>query len=123
MGEAETPSIGFAAGIERIALMGDFKPEKKRSTVIMPIGNECLNYAINIAKQLRSKNIITTISADGKIGKRMQNALNDNAQYAIFIGSEEEAKNVCKLKDLDQNSEQEITISELANIILEKQPK
>ena len=117
MGESEVPAIGFAAGIERIALMGDFTPEKKRPTVIMPIGNECFNYAINIAKQLRDKNIITTIAPDGKIGKRMQNALNDNAQYAIFIGSEEEAKNICKLKNLDQNTEQEIAISELANII------
>jgi len=119
MGESEVPSIGFAAGIERIALMGDFTPEKKRSIVIMPIGNECFDYAINIAKELRDKNIITTISADGKIGKRMQNALNDNAKYAIFIGSEEGARNVCKLKDLDQNSEQEIAISELAKTILE----
>jgi len=84
----------------------------------MPIGTECFDYAINIAKTLRDKNIITIISADGKIGKRMQNALNDNAKYAIFIGAEEGARSVCKLKDLDQNSEQEIAISELAKTIL-----
>lgn len=120
MGEAETPSIGFAAGIERIALMGNFAPEKKRPTVVIPIGSECFSYAINIANQLRSQNIITKILTDGKISKRMQSALNDNAKYAIFIGSEEKAKNICKLKDLDQNNEQEIEISRLANILLEK---
>jgi histidyl-tRNA synthetase len=118
MGESEIPAIGFAAGIERIALLGDFAPEKKRPTIIIPIGDECFEYAINIAKQLRDSGIMTTISSDGKIGKRMQNALSNNAKYTIFIGSEEQEKSICKLKDLDNNSEQEVAILELSEIIL-----
>ena len=118
MGEEEIPSIGFAAGIERIALMGNFTPKKIRPTIIMPIGNECFDYCINLARQLRNKNITTTLSSSGKIAKRMQNALNTNAKYVIFVGSDEQAKGVCKLKDLDQNSELEVEISKLADIIL-----
>ena len=118
MGEEEIPSIGFAAGIERIALMGNFIPEKPRSTVIMPIGDECFNYCIDLADQLRSKDIITIISSRGKISKRMQNAINNNAKYIIFIGSTEKEKGVCKLKNLDHNSEQEVSVSKLSDIIL-----
>lgn len=118
MGGEEIPAIGFAAGIERLALMGNFKPEKPRPTIIMPIGDECFNYCISLAKQLRDKNIVTTISSNGKISKRMQNALSSNAKYIIFIGSAEQEKGICKLKDLDQNSEQEVSSSQLANIIL-----
>ncbi len=118
MGEEEIPAIGFAAGIERIALMGNFTPEKTRPTIIMPIGDECFDYCINLAEQLRNKNIATTLSSSGKIGKRMQNALNNNAKYVIFIGSDEQEKGVCKLKDLDQNLEAELEISRLADIIL-----
>ena len=120
MGGEETPAIGFAAGIERIALMGNFKPEKPRPTIIMPIGDECFNYCINLVKQLRNKNIVTTISSSGKISKRMQNALSSNAKYVIFIGSTEQEKGICKLKDLDQNSEQEVSTSQLVDIILTK---
>lgn len=118
MGEEEIPAIGFAAGIERIALMGNFTPEKTRPTIIMPIGDECFDYCINLTEQLRNKNIATTLSSSGKIGKRMQNALNNNAKYVIFIGSDEQAKGVCKLKDLDQNSEAEVDISKLADLII-----
>ena len=118
MGEEERPSIGFAAGIERIALMGNFTPKKIRPTIIMPIGNECFDYCIHLAQQLRNKNITTTLSSSGKIAKRMQNALNTNAKYVIFVGSDEQAKGVYKLKDLDQNSELEVEISKLADIIL-----
>ena len=118
MGGEEIPAIGFAAGIERLALMGNFKPEKPRPTIIMPIGDECFNYCISLAKQLRDKNIVTTISSNGKLSKRMQNALSSNAKYIIFIGSAEQEKGICKLKDLDQNSDQEVSSSQLANIIL-----
>lgn len=118
MGGEEIPAIGFAAGIERIALMGNFKPEKPRPTIIMPIGDVCFNYCINLAKQLREKNIVTTITSSGKISKRMQNALSSKAKYVIFIGSTEQEKGICKLKDLDQNSEQEVSMSQLADIIL-----
>lgn len=118
MGGEEIPAIGFAAGIERIALMGNLKPEKPRPTIIMPIGDVCFNYCINLAKQLREKNIVTTISSSGKISKRMQNALSSKAKYVIFIGSTEQEKGICKLKDLDQNSEQEVSMSQLADIIL-----
>lgn len=118
MGGEEIPAIGFAAGIERIALMDNFKPEKPRPTTIMPIGNESFNYCISLAKQLRDKNIVTTISSSGKLNKRMQNAINNNAKYAIFIGSTEQEKGICKLKDLDQNSEREVSTSQLADILL-----
>lgn len=118
MGEEEIPAIGFAAGIERIALIGNFKPKKARPTIIMPIGEGCFNYCINLARQLRSKNIVTILSSGGKISKRMQNALNDNAKYVIFIGSTEQETEVCKLKDLDKNLEQEVSITQLADIIL-----
>lgn len=118
MGGEEIPAIGFAAGIERLALMGNFKPEKARPTIIMPIGEESFNYCIVLAKQLRNKNIITTISSCGKLNKRMQNAISCNAKYVIFIGSTEQEKGICKLKDLDQNLEQEVPTSKLADIIL-----
>lgn len=118
MGGEEILAIGFAAGIERIALMGSFKPEKSRPTIIMPIGDERFNYCINLAKQLRNKNIVTTISSSGKLSKRMQGALSSKAKYVIFIGSTEQEKGICKLKNLDQNSEQEVSMSQLADIIL-----
>lgn len=118
MGDEEIPAIGFAAGIERIALMGNFVCKKTRPTIIMPIGDECFNYCINLAEQLRNKNIVTILSSSGKINKRMQNALNKNAKYVIFVGSTEQEKGVCKIKDLDQNLEREISISKLAEVIL-----
>ena len=117
MGESEIPSIGFAAGIERIALMSDFKPEKNRPAVIIPIGSECTDYAIEITDLLRKANIETHLELEGKPDKRMQTALAANANFTVFIGSEEMNKNTYKLKDLDAGSEKEVSCAELIELL------
>ena len=119
MGESEIPSIGFAAGIERIVLMmhDDFKPKKNRPVVIIPIGLECIDYAIEVTDLLRKANIHTRLELEGKIAKRMQSALTANANFAIFIGFTEMSKNTYKLKDLDTGSEKEVSRTKLIELL------
>ena len=117
MGENEIPAIGFAAGIERLAMMCKFSLEQERLVYIIPIGNECLNYSILLIDQLRKTNIAAMIELDGKIGKRLQAAVSANAKYVIFIGTQELTTNSYKLKDLDTGIEQTVTISEMLELV------
>ncbi len=117
MGESEIPAIGFAAGIERITMMRDFKIDPNRPTIIIPIGDDCTDYAIKIANTLRKSNIKTIIEFSGKIGKRMQTASAMNAQFVIFIGSEEMVNNKYTLKDMDAETEHEVNQGELLNTL------
>ena len=118
MGEDEIPAIGFAAGIERLAMMCNFFPEEERLIYIIPIGDECLNYSVLLINQLRKESIAAILELDGKIGKRLQTAVSANAKYVIFIGTEELSTNSCKLKELDTEIEQTVTISKLIKILL-----
>ncbi len=117
MGEDEIPAIGFAAGIERLAMICKFSLEQERPTYIIPIGNECLDYSILLINQLRKINISAIIEFDGKIGKRLQAAVSANAKYVIFIGTQELNTNSYKLKDLDTGIEQTITIAEMLKVV------
>lgn len=117
MGEDEIPAIGFAAGIERLAMMCKFSLEQERPTYIIPIGNECLDYSILLINQLRKINISAIIEFDGKIGKRLQAAVSANAKYVIFIGTQELNTNSYKLKDLDTGVEQTVTIAEILKVV------
>ena len=117
MGEDEIPAIGFAAGIERLAMMCKFSLEQERPTYIIPIGNECLDYSILLINQLRKINISAIIEFDGKIGKRLQAAVSANAKYVIFIGTQELNTNSYKLKDLDTGVEQTVTIAEMLKVV------
>lgn len=109
MGEDEIPSIGFAAGIERIALMNNFQPITARPIAIIPIGEECTDYALKTADFMRKANIHTQLELAGKVNKRIQNALAKNASFVIFIGAEELKTQTYKLKNLDTGKEIEVT--------------
>ncbi len=120
MGGPETPSIGFAAGIERIALMREYKIKTPPTIAVIPIGDECLLPAAKLAQELRNKNYICNIEHTGKVNKRIQNALDKNASHAIFIGSEELVNNNFKLKNLIQNTENTVSKEELLASIEKK---
>lgn len=105
MGGPDVPAIGFALGLERIALMREFSVQKLRPFVLIPIGDENLDHTIGLAAILRSKNIPVLIEHKGKIGKRMQNADKANAKFVIFIGSDEVATGKYKCKNMDSGEE------------------
>ncbi len=117
MGEDEIPAIGFAAGIERLAMMCKFSLEQERPVYIIPIGDECLDYSVLLINQLRKTNISAILELDGKIGKRLQAAVSVNAKYVIFIGTQELTTNSYKLKDLDTGIEQTVTMPELLKVV------
>ncbi|WP_341787656.1 histidine--tRNA ligase [Rickettsia endosymbiont of Cantharis rufa] len=98
-------AIGFAAGIERIALMRKYNVSEVKPVFVLPIGENNICYALEIVDKLRTQNIATIIEPLGKIAKRMQRALNENAKFIIFIGDEEQANNSLKLKDLEKEEE------------------
>ncbi|CEO17326.1 Histidine--tRNA ligase [Rickettsia monacensis] len=101
----DVSAIGFAAGIERIALMREYNISEVKPVFVLPIGENNICYALEIVDKLRTENIATIIEPLGKIAKRMQRVLNENAKLIIFIGDEEQTNNSLKIKDLKKEEE------------------
>jgi histidyl-tRNA synthetase len=113
MGGPDVPSIGFAAGVERLALLSAPKTSKKRPCVILPFENAQIKYATEIATILRNENIPALIESAGKLSKRIQKAVNMQAEYIIFLGSNEEEVRSVKIKNLDTHEEQTISVTQI----------
>lgn len=79
----DVPAIGFAAGIERIALMREYNISEVKPVFVLPIGENNICYALEIVDKLRLQNISTIIDPVGKIAKRIQRVLNENAKFII----------------------------------------
>ena len=118
MGEDNIPSIGFAAGIERLAMMCSVSINKERSIFILPIGSECLSYCSMLAKDLRAHNLVAILEIEGKIGKRIQTAVSNNAEYVVLVGTQEMNDQIYKLKRLDSGLEQTYKLSELIDYLI-----
>ncbi|QQV74894.1 Histidine--tRNA ligase [Rickettsia tillamookensis] len=113
----DVPAIGFAAGIERIALMREYNISSLSLVAVLPIDENNIAYSLEIADKLRSQNIATIIESIGKIAKRMQRVLNENAKFIIFIGDEEQANNSLKLKDLEKQEEYIVDFTKALELI------
>lgn len=116
MGGGSVPAVGFACGIERIALIlacNNYKSEKLAPVYIMSIGQECEEHIIQLAESLRSNFVAVTVELKGKLQKRMEKALKNGAEYIIFAGVDELQNNNFKLKILSTREEKALTTSEI----------
>ena len=117
LGGPDTKAIGFAGGIERIALLTNFITQHIRPVIIIPIEEKAIDYAIKLLNVLRENNIDTALEIDGNADKRLKKANKANAKYAIFIGNDEMQNNNYKIKNLDTRSEAIYKVKKLLDIL------
>lgn len=113
MGGRATPGIGWAAGVERLAMMvGDITPST-RPVAIVPMGTPAAREAMKIAQILREDGYHVDLGYSGNMGKRMKRADKANAIAAVILGDDELAKNVATVRDMQSGEQAEVPLSEL----------
>lgn len=119
MGGPATAGIGWAAGMERLAELT--APDKIiaaiRPVTIVPVGADSQNAALKIAHDLRLTGLHVDMGYSGNMGKRMKKANKSNSTHAILIGEDELARGVVMVKNLDEGSQEEISLDQLTNYI------
>ncbi len=114
MGGPETPGVGWAAGIERLALLIDEPPAAGRPVVIIPVGEQGEAAALKMAHDLRRAGFTVDLGFSGNVGRRMKRANKINARVAVLLGEDELKRNAATLRDLDSGTQSEVPLAELA---------
>tara|TARA_R110002095_G_scaffold93944_1_gene81808 strand:+ start:14423 stop:15727 length:1305 start_codon:yes stop_codon:yes gene_type:complete len=114
LGGKPTPGIGWAGGIERLAMLIEDVPASVRPIAIIPVGDAAEAIAAKLAYQLRQDGLNIEMAFKGNVGKRMKRANKLNARAAVLIGEDELARDVCTLRDLDQGEQREVPLSDLS---------
>lgn len=116
MGGKNVPAIGFAAGVERlaIALNNSVINYRNKNIHIVTIGDEVMEYAVKLSNILRSNNIACIISHEGKLHKRLKDANQNKVKYVIIIGSNEVLNSQYILKNMEKSIE---TVCNIEDII------
>jgi histidyl-tRNA synthetase len=117
MGGSDIPGIGWAAGIERLALLATIKQNKAKKISIIPIGIENNILCINLADKLRKKNISIDMGYSGNLKKRLKQANKVSAHYAIIIGNEEVENNNAIIRNLETGYQENIELDKLVEHI------
>jgi histidyl-tRNA synthetase len=108
IGGPSTPGVGWAAGVERLALLAKGEPAPPRPIAIVPIGQAAEAEARRLAHELRSADIPIELAFKGKPGQRMKRADKAHASHAISIGDEELATGKLRVRNLDTGEEQTV---------------
>jgi histidyl-tRNA synthetase len=108
MGGPAMPGVGWAGGIERLAMMIAEPPTPPRPIIVIPIGEDSEPMALTIAEVLRNNDCHVELSYSGNLSRRMRYANRIKARAAVLIGEAERARNVVKLRDLDSGDESEV---------------
>jgi histidyl-tRNA synthetase len=120
LGGAPTPAVGWAAGIERLAmLVGENAPSDRLEVAVIPMGDTALAAAQKIARNLRGSSRTVEVYGSGKIKKRMAKADSAGASYAVVIGDEEIASGFVTLKSMQTGEQAPIQAPLLAQTLEE----
>ena len=108
MGGPDVPGVGWAAGIERLAMLLEGAPPAPRPIALVPIGEAAQAAAWPLAHELRRAGFAVDLAFRGKPAQRMKRADRLKARYALFLGDEELGRGVVKLRDLDSGAEEDV---------------
>ncbi|HTO98164.1 MAG TPA: histidine--tRNA ligase [Myxococcales bacterium] len=118
LGGPDVPGIGFAAGVERMALLLA-QMGKERTTppllFIAPLGDAEAARADELAQQLRSAGLPVEVSfRKANPGNQLKRADSLGARFALVLGDAELQSGRARLKELKTGTQHEVSLSSLA---------
>ncbi|MBE0530022.1 MAG: histidine--tRNA ligase [Rhodospirillales bacterium] len=113
MGGPQTPGIGWAAGVERLAMLVEGTPKLARPLVVVPIGEEAEERAFAVTQGLRRAGFSVDLGFSGNLGKRMKRANALNARAAVILGGDELARGAAAVRDMDSGEQAEVPLTAL----------
>jgi histidyl-tRNA synthetase len=117
MGGPDTPGIGWAAGVERLAMLLDETPEMPRPVAVVPIGDGVELAALQLAEELRRSGHEVVFGFRGKVGQRLKSASRQHARFAVLLGEDELAADQVVLRDLDRGEQGIVPRGALVNCL------
>lgn len=115
LGGKSTPAVGFAMGLERIALMlENLEKENPLQAYIIPLGDKAFTKAMQLGEKLREHGVNVVVGNNTSMKNQMKRADNSDAELAIILGDDEIENGTVTLKHLREKAPQEnIPLEEL----------
>jgi len=113
LGGPATPAVGWAAGIERLAmLVADTRTiaEPAADVAVVPMGAAAEAACLGLAATLRRGGLVVDMGYRGNMKKRMSRANDSGARFALIVGEEELAAGEAMVKDLVSGTQERLAL-------------
>jgi histidyl-tRNA synthetase len=112
MGGPPTPSVGWAGGIERLAMLLVTTPPAPRPVAVIPVSEAEEGAALALLQALRRAGVTAEIAYKGNLKRRMERANRLSARAALILGETEVAQGLVQLRDLDAGTQDSVPVAE-----------
>ena len=113
LGGKETPAVGWAAGIERLAMLLEAAPVERIAVAVVPMGAAAEVRALAILTDLRRAGIAADMGYKGNMKKRMRRADVAGASHVVILGDDELARGEAALKTLATGDQRPVPLDGL----------
>ena len=114
LGGEDTPAIGFAMGMERLAsLIGEKEDSKTTAFVI----SNNIQEALKLTEELRASNITAEFDLTNKKFVKQLEKASKVAKYAVILGEDEISQNKITVKNLDTAEQKTIDRNDILNLL------
>ena len=114
MGGPPSHGVGWAAGVERLAMLLAAEPPAPRPVAMVPMGEKAEAAALALADRLRGEGLRVELGYRGNLKRRLEVANKRNARAAVILGEDELARGAAAVKDLDTGEQSEVALEQLA---------
>ena len=111
MGGPNVPGVGWAAGIERLAMLIALPDGGLSPAAIIPMGENFEASALDVLKILRESGVAAEMAYAGNAKKRLERANKSGARFAVLVGED------IKLKNLGDGSQIDVTLEGLPGLL------
>ncbi|CAK4585711.1 unnamed protein product [Aphanomyces euteiches] len=105
--------IGWAAGVERLALLCPLSPPPLTQLGMVPVGETCAFPAMQIAATLRQAGLIVHWIDYPQLKKQMKLADQFECNFAVLVGEDELKQGVVTVKNLAEKTQESVAIADL----------
>jgi histidyl-tRNA synthetase len=112
LGGPAVPGIGFALGVERVALLlGDRCPARRPELFVAVAGESARLHGFRLTAELQDLGLWVETDCEGKsIKSQLRRADKLHARYSMVLGDNELASGRISLKRMEDGSSQEVAL-------------
>ena len=117
MGGPETPAVGWAGGIERLALLAGAPEVAPVQVAVVATGEGTDAAACALLARLRGAGISAEQGWRGNLKKKMERAGRSGARLVVLLGPDELAAGEASLKDMASGEQRRVALAEVVTAV------
>ncbi|MGK6321115.1 histidine--tRNA ligase [Sphingomonas sp. DT-204] len=117
LGGPATPGVGWAAGVERLAMLIEEPAAEQIDVAVIPLGEAAAEPAGGVLAALRRAGVSADMAFRGNMKRRLAKADAQGARFAVILGDDEIAKGVAAVKTLGSGEQKEVALDRLAEAL------